>query len=213
MMKLQADHMRDWQRRATAQYLETMPTDFLAQVTPGGGKTRWALDLFLRMDCAKLIVVCSSKVIKAQWQAEAAALGFTLGEFPSTGGEGMAMTYQQVIVKSDVLQAYCKSTRALVILDEVHHAGDKFSWGMKVRNAFSEVARRLCLTGTAFRSDLGPIAFLRYDDEGFCEADFVYSHAEAVRDGVCRPIEFLTFGGSVEWRHREEMKSASISDD
>ena len=36
----------------------------------------------------------------------------------------------------------------LVILDEIHHAGDARTWGDGVREAFDGAARRLTLTGT-----------------------------------------------------------------
>ena len=45
-----------------------------------------------------------------------------------------------------------KGPPALVILDEVHHAGDARSWGDAVKEAFEPAVRRLTLTGTPFRS-------------------------------------------------------------
>ena len=52
--------------------------------------------------------------------------------------------------------------KTLVILDEVHHAGDALSWGEGVREAFQPAHRRLALTGTPFRSDINPIPFVTY---------------------------------------------------
>ena len=52
--------------------------------------------------------------------------------------------------------------KTLVILDEIHHAGDALSWGEGVREAFEPAARRLALTGTPFRSDVNPIPFVTY---------------------------------------------------
>ena len=50
--------------------------------------------------------------------------------------------------------------RTLVILDEIHHAGDSRSWGDGVKAAFEPAVRRLMLTGTPFRSDDNPIPFV-----------------------------------------------------
>jgi superfamily II DNA or RNA helicase len=38
--------------------------------------------------------------------------------------------------------------RTMVILDEIHHAGDAKSWGEGVLEAFGPASRRLALTGT-----------------------------------------------------------------
>ena len=54
--------------------------------------------------------------------------------------------------------------RSLVILDEVHHAGDGLSWGEAVAEAFEQAERRVCLTGTPFRTRADErIPFVRYD--------------------------------------------------
>ncbi len=53
--------------------------------------------------------------------------------------------------------------RTLVILDEIHHAGDSRSWGDGVKAAFEPAVRRLMLTGTPFRSDDNPIPFVTYE--------------------------------------------------
>jgi len=55
------------------------------------------------------------------------------------------------------IEARCRNSKTLVILDEVHHAGDSLSWGDAVRSAFEPATRRLLLTGTPFRSDVNPI--------------------------------------------------------
>jgi SNF2 family DNA or RNA helicase len=49
------------------------------------------------------------------------------------------------------------NARTLVILDEVHHAGDGLSWGEAVSEAFAPARRRLCLTGTPLENHLGEL--------------------------------------------------------
>src|SRR5262249_49913308 len=88
--------------------------------------------------------------------------------------------------------------------DEIHHAGDSRSWGDGVKAAFEPAVRRLMLTGTPFRSDDNPIPFVTYergaDGLARSRADTVYGYAEALRDGVVRPVIFLAYSGETRWR-------------
>jgi len=101
-------------------------------------------------------------------------------------------------------RARTETRRTLVILDEIHHAGDARSWGDAVKEAFDPAARRLTLTGTPFRSDDNPIPFVDYlpDAEGALRsrADHAYGYAEALADGVVRPVVFLAYSGTSSWR-------------
>ena len=96
------------------------------------------------------------------------------------------------------------AARTLVILDEIHHAGDSLSWGDAIREAFEPARRRLSLTGTPFRSDTSPIPFVEYapDDEGIriSQSDYSYGYARALKDGVVRPVIFMTYSGQMRWR-------------
>ncbi|HYH30772.1 MAG TPA: ATP-dependent helicase, partial [Pseudonocardia sp.] len=73
-----------------------------------------------------------------------------------------------------------------------------------VREAFDGAARRLTLTGTPFRSDDNPIPFVDYvpDADGALRsrADHAYGYAEALADGVVRPVVFLAYSGMSSWR-------------
>ncbi len=101
-------------------------------------------------------------------------------------------------------RARTENRRTLVVLDEVHHAGDARSWGDAVREAFEPARRRLTLTGTPFRSDDNPIPFVDYlpDADGALRsrADHSYGYAEALADGVVRPVVFLAYSGLSSWR-------------
>src|ERR671933_985525 len=76
--------------------------------------------------------------------------------------DGVAVTYAQIATRPLLHRARTEAARTLVILDEVHHAGDALSWGDAVREAFEPATRRLALTGTPFRSDVTPIPFVTY---------------------------------------------------
>jgi superfamily II DNA or RNA helicase len=142
---------------------------------------------------------------------------------------GAVVTYQQVCLAPELFRRACVSRRTLLIFDELHHAGDGKDWGVALRQAFSEAVFRLALSGTPFRSDNNPIPFVRYD-HGESQADFSYGYADAIRDGVCRPILFPSYEGELTWlsdgrehratfedgltfeRQRERLKTALLQD-
>jgi superfamily II DNA or RNA helicase len=100
----------------------------------------------------------------------------------------VVVTYAGVASHPMLHRARCENRRTLVVLDEVHHAGDSRSWGDAVREAFGPATQRLALTGTLFRSDTNPIPFVTYAPgrDGFpvSRADHTYGYADALRDGV-----------------------------
>ncbi len=116
------------------------------------------------------------------------------------------MTYAGVAVNPLAMRIRTERFKTLVILDEVHHAGDALSWGEGVREAFDPAHRRLALTGTPFRSDVNPIPFVTYapGDDGIPRsvADFTYGYAHALADHVVRPVMFLAYSGEMQWRTR-----------
>jgi hypothetical protein len=104
------------------------------------------------------------------------------------------------------------SPGTFVIADEAHHLGDELTWGQSFNAAFAKAARWLLLSGTPFRSDAAPIPGVRYDSDGIAVPDVVYSYAEAVRDGVCRPVTFVPYDGVLQWQSGEETIEASFAD-
>jgi hypothetical protein len=131
---------------------------------------------------------------------------------------GYVTTYAQVAAKPALHEARTRHRRSLVILDEVHHAGDGLSWGDAIASAFDGAARRLCLTGTPFRTRPDErIPFVRYDpdtDGGWrSTADFTYGYREALRDQVVRPVVFAAYTGTSRWRNSAgEVLAASLSE-
>jgi superfamily II DNA or RNA helicase len=116
------------------------------------------------------------------------------------------MTYAGVAANPLAHRIRTERSNTLVILDEVHHAGDALSWGEAVREAFEPARRRLALTGTPFRSDINPIPFVTYapDTDGVPRsvADFTYGYAHALADHVVRPVLFMAYSGQMQWRTR-----------
>jgi len=210
-----ASKLRAWQAGALTQYLRSTPRDFLAVATPGAGKTTYALrlatELFHRGVITRVTVVAPTEHLKTQWADAASRVGIRIDpRFTNAAGrhgaeyDGVAVTYAQVASKPLLHRARTEAAPTLVILDEIHHGGDNLSWGDAIREAFEPATRRLGLTGTPFRSDTSPIPFVRYelgaDSIRRSKADYTYGYAEALRDGVVRPVLFLAYGGSMRWR-------------
>jgi len=206
--------LRAWQRSALARYLAAKPQDFLTVATPGAGKTAFALrvaaELLADGTVEALTVVTPTEHLKYQWSQAAAAVGIALDpEFRASQGtsrdyHGIAVTYAGVSVHPNTHRVRTENRKTLVILDEIHHAGDAKSWGEGVRLAFEPAARRLALTGTPFRSDDNPIPFVEYqrDAEGALRSrgDHSYGYADALADNVVRPVVFLAYSGTSSWR-------------
>ncbi|HRC16981.1 MAG TPA: DEAD/DEAH box helicase [Phycicoccus elongatus] len=213
-----APKLRAWQEGALAAYLERSAAgekDFLTVATPGAGKTTYALqvatELLDRGLIREVTVVAPTEHLKHQWADAAARVGIHLNPafansvaVQSHEYGGVALTYAQVASRPDLHRQRTLARPTLVILDEIHHGGDAKSWGDAIREAFEPATRRLSLTGTPFRSDTSPIPFVRYemDEQGILRsaADHSYGYAEALRDGVVRPVLFLAYGGAMRWR-------------
>ncbi|GAA1903562.1 DEAD/DEAH box helicase [Streptantibioticus ferralitis] len=205
--------MRAWQQAALDAYIQSQPRDFLAVATPGAGKTTFALTLasYLLHNhvVQQVTVVAPTEHLKKQWAEAAARIGIKLDPDYSAGPvskeyHGVAVTYAGVGVRPMLHRNRCEQRKTLVILDEIHHAGDSKSWGEACFEAFDPAARRLALTGTPFRSDTNPIPFVAYGEgpDGIRRsvADYTYGYGNALADGVVRPVIFLSYSGNMRWR-------------
>ncbi|RTE50734.1 DEAD/DEAH box helicase [Actinobaculum sp. 352] len=213
-----AASLRAWQAEALSRYLTEDPEDFLAVATPGAGKTTFALrvatEQLARGTVRKVTVVCPTEHLKTQWAQAAARVGLHLDpDFTNAQREegdffdGVCVTYAQVAANPELHRSRTRRRPTLVILDEIHHGGDALSWGDGIRTAFASAQRRLALTGTPFRSDTAPIPFVNYvpgnDGVPRSHADYTYGYTEALRDGVVRPVMFLSYSGHMRWQTRQ----------
>ena len=204
--------LRPWQRTAFDRFNEEGDVDFLAVATPGAGKTTFALTCalaHLARRPGRLVVVAPTSHLKSQWSAAAHRMGLALDTdwSPDQGlardVHGLVTTYQQVAGRSAAERLRGIVADGLVILDEIHHAGDDRAWGSAVLAAFDTASRRLALSGTPFRSDATPIPFVTYEataEGDLARADITYGYDDALRDGgVVRPVYFPRFDGQMEW--------------
>ena len=201
--------LRLWQRAALSQFEDSAAPDFLVVATPGAGNTTFALSVARRALVARtirrVVMVVPTEHLKYQWAQAAERLDIHLdpewtmgyGGLPSDV-HGVVVTYQQVAMAPAAF-ASTWSRQSLVILDEIHHAGDSRSWGDGIRQAFDPAWRRLCLSGTPFRSDQMTIPFVTYEGE-LARPDFEYGFGDALADGnVVRPVYFPRINGRMEW--------------
>ena len=220
--------LRAWQVQALQAYREAGAGDFLVTATPGAGKTAFALTLAAELLASRaverVVVVAPTDHLRTQWAQ--AALAFGIGLDPTLSNatgpvrpdlQGYVTTYAQVAARPAIHEARTRARRTLVVLDEVHHAGDGLSWGEAVAFAFDGAKRRLSLTGTPFRTRADErIPFVRYEpdaDGGLASAaDFGYGYREALADGVVRPVVFAAYTGVSRWRNSAgEAVSASLT--
>jgi superfamily II DNA or RNA helicase len=211
--------LRAWQQRALARLESWDGAPFLISAAPGAGKTIPSLVLARELMRAgtvrRVVVVCPTTPLTRQWAEAAARLGVHLAPDapelrPPPDFAGVAVTYARVAASAARWAPQC-TDRTLVIADEAHHLGDELAWGEGFARAFGATTRWLLLSGTPFRSDQVAIPGVRYVD-GIAEPDVSYTYADAVRDGICRPVAFIPYDGTLSWRSGDDVVEASFSD-
>jgi superfamily II DNA or RNA helicase len=222
--------LRAWQIEALAVYRAAAGRDFLVTATPGSGKTAFALSLAAELiesrQVNRVIVVAPTDHLRTQWAQAALDAGILLDPTLTNAGRlrsdvlGYVTTYAQVAARPAVHRSRTEHTRrTLVVLDEIHHAGDGLSWGEAVAEAFDPARRRVALTGTPFRTRADErIPFVRYEPDGDGDlasvADYTYGYRQALADGVVRPVVFAAYTGVSRWRNSAgEVVAASLTGD
>ncbi|MEM7803082.1 MAG: DEAD/DEAH box helicase family protein [Chloroflexota bacterium] len=216
--------LRRWQAKALSAYKHALAADVRAllwEATPGSGKTTAALQVVLHQleatSVKQVVVVVPTTHLKVQWAHAAAQLNIDLDSSYksqyalSRDFDGVVATYQQIANNPAPFRKLARN--GIVVLDEIHHAGEGLQWGDKLRQAFDDAPFVLCLSGTPFRSDNSAIPFVSYSKDGESQPDIVYSYSEAIGDGVCRPIAFFTYGGEVAWHEGGQTVEVGFADD
>lgn len=211
--------LRAWQESALERLSSWNQGPFLLSAAPGAGKTIPSLVYargLLRAGVVKRVhVVCPTTPLTRQWAEAAGRLGVQLAPdadelTPPRDFDGIVATYARVAQSATRWASQC-GERTLVIADECHHLGDELSWGDGFTRAFAATSRWLLLSGTPFRSDQCAIAGVRYED-GVALADVSYSYADAVRDGICRPVAFIPYDGALSWQSGDDVMESSFED-
>jgi len=192
---------------------------FLISAAPGAGKTIpslvYAAQELRAGRIKRVAVVCPTSPLTRQWARAAARVGLHLlpdaptlrppGDF-----QGVSLTYARVAVGAADYAKTC-SPGTLVIADEAHHLGEDLAWGAGFKMAFSGARRWMLLSGTPFRSDNAAIPGVVYEN-GECVPDISYGYADAVRDGVCRPVTFVPYDGTLQWQSGDDVIETSFDE-
>lgn len=216
---------RGWQARAIEKFLETTAHScFLLDATPGAGKTIFSALCYKQLLDAGIanfvLIVVPTTALKGDGDA-----GF-LGDYHKAGIEiktvlhddkgcprdyqGAATTYQQLPNLIGTIRTWVKNgCKLFVVFDEVHHLTESNTWGAAGEQLAACAVRVLAMTGTPFRGDGQRISFIRYDDDGKSIADHRYDYRQAVSDGVCRPVQFITDDGIAEFVNRQDEDRSS----
>jgi superfamily II DNA or RNA helicase len=209
--------LRAWQEHALERLAGWESGPFLISAAPGAGKTIPSL-VFARglLDAGavrRVAVICPTTPLTRQWAEAAAQVGLALvpdAEHlrPPSGFDGIAVTYARVACSAAAWAKQC-GEQTLVIADEAHHLGEELAWGEGFAHAFAASPRWLLLSGTPFRSDQTPIPGVRYE-RGVACPDVSYSYADAVREGICRPVAFIPYDGTLSWQSGGEVIESSF---
>jgi len=214
-----------WQAHAIEQFMRKLFPNFLCEATPGAGKTRVGAEIAFRLHKSReieyvVVVVPSTHLRKQTSDAFRETTGLQLnyewkpglGEFPRGVFCGVVVTYNTILGNAAMFRRLCNKCPALVVLDEIHHASEKQSWGIQLHEAFELARFRVLLSGTPFRSDNGRIPFVRYVD-GQGVPDVRYGYGEALADCIVREVYFPKVGGRMEWVDDDGQQAASFDDD
>lgn len=162
--------LREWQSQALEVAMERIWKQGSATIhaAPGAGKTRFTGATFLRMRAAgwaeRMVVVVPNSALRSQWRESLFDMGIKLDDEPRDnwqelrGTDGAVVTYHSLPNSARAHQRELHHRPTLVVLDEVHHAGDKATWGRAVNHMVGDVTGEvdasgvLNLTGTLFRS-------------------------------------------------------------
>jgi len=221
--------LRQWQSEALIRVRDKITSrPVLIEACPGAGKTLFGLTVAHQLLAdgivTRLLIVVPTRSIADGWSESASSrdshaptipLRTSNGwraidpiDFESLRGNqptwmGAIFTYQSLASMPDMFLAHATEPghRTLVIFDEVHHASGNNRWGTAAQEAFSASATAiLSLTGTPFRTGGDPIAFVNYRDSQ-AVPDYRYGYKEAIEDGACRPIQFVTTRGTTTFEN------------
>ena len=181
---------------------------FLLSAGVGSGKTIASIYAALEFDGFNFLIISPSQNVRDKWAKEFKIHAgieidhdYTFKYHFQGNYRGISITYQSLSQDNIdfLLRSKIINEKTLLILDEIHHAGEdeNKSWGPAINRIGDAVGFVLTLTGTPTRSDNFRIPFCTYEgdkDKNLMEykllPDFTYDYADSVRDKVCCPISF-----------------------
>jgi superfamily II DNA or RNA helicase len=214
---------RDWQLRGLDPIVNRTGTSGVAtlQAAPGAGKTMFSGYVFEALRevglVDRMVVVVPRVPLLEQWEV-ALRIGRQLQLKPQSaierpGQVGTIVTYQSLLNGNqlDAHRQMAMRSRTLLVLDEVHHLGERdgthAAWARSIGELAGSiddlrVAGVLNLSGTLWRSTpTERISTVRYrtldENHLVSEADFTVDTEELVRTGLLRPIDLYRLDSKV----------------
>jgi superfamily II DNA or RNA helicase len=213
---------REWQSRALDKFEESRTLSFLLDATPGSGKTIFSAfccrGLLERNQVDFALILVPTTALKGDthagflgnWNGVGIQLTTILkdGKGPPSEYKGAVITYAQLPNIISTIEIWAANgLRIFSVFDEIHHITEDNVWGAAAERLARCSTKILGMTGTPFRGDGRRISFVEYDKDGCARPDFKYSYRAAVKERVCRPVEFMTDDGTAEFiRYQEEEK-------
>ena len=215
---------RTWQREALPTILERLWQTGTSTVhaAPGAGKTFFAAMVLHRLVEAglvrRMVVVVPNTALQRQWSDALAKTGIYLdwrprdGYFEHPDSVGCVITYHSLAnATAGLIQRMQEPT--LLVLDEVHHVGDKAAWGKAVLAIAGDTsapetqhaAAVLNMTGTLFRSTgaqrIGSVRYETVEIGGVQKfqaiADYSVKASDLIGIELRRP-DLYAYGAEVE---------------
>jgi superfamily II DNA or RNA helicase len=228
-LMIEYEDLREWQKQATDAFETTLEREFLAVVSPAGGKTIWAVfqaHRFLRKNPSGfLIIVVPTTALKSQWRETAKrcfnidlAIGLSIKDrkpYLDPRVKGICTTYSGLSTLLPTIEMWKKDGRKMFgIFDEIHHTSSEENqkWGNATMETGRLTERNIVLSGTPKRTGSERIALVRYRPDGEYDANFTYTYGQAITDQVCRMAIFKRIGGDVKWRRDGEEITVAMKD-
>jgi hypothetical protein len=208
---------RAWQAVFLARHPATTDRDFLLVATPGAGQDAGRPAIAARAaGCEQLFVVCPTTALRFQWADAADRVGLHLDpRWRNADGalqadvDGAAVT----VAAAPDLFAHHLVRPTLVVLDEIHHAGDPGP-------GCTRCGRRSATRGGGSRCPAHPFASTPARSRSSptrrgpaLAPDVVCGIGEAVADAVCRPLAFRLLDGTLHWRVDAQKTIAAFTDE
>ena len=205
---------RGWQRRALKNYRTHNGLCFLADATPGAGKT------YFSAFCAQVekeetpsiftVIVVPTTALKKSFLNSYHDVGISLTTVLKDGKGrpkefgGAVITYQQLPNLISTFETWhALGQKMMFVFDEIHHASEDNKWGCAAESCGRMATKILAMTGTPFRSDGSKISFIHYDENNIAVSDASYNYREAVAQEDCREVFFMHDDGVAEYYKNE----------
>lgn len=221
------ESLRQWQKTAIDRFIECEDEKtFVLEAAPGAGKSRfaafasqYALD---QMGISHVVFIAPWLPILTSVKKNFQPLSLEVRDkFHYDKKRGVLQRMPLVDITLDTYAGFCNQTTVdvieawqksdgfnfMLILDELHHTNTvSGKWGPYVERVAAMASKLVVMSGTYFRSDNRPIAFLEYENEK-PKTQFSIGFTECVRERYTRQVSFRFHDPKIEILRTEDKKT------